>query len=94
MKWWLRRRKRAQTEPDPASQDRIAILEHELLGVQHEPGTAAARAVAIAKPVDPGQCPHDDVINITEIQHLRQVGMCAACGADMVENDDGDWERP
>ncbi|WP_448334027.1 hypothetical protein [Streptomyces sp. DSM 41534] len=94
MKWWPRRQKRAPAEPERADQDRIAVLEHDLLGVQPEPGTPAARAVALAKPVDPAQCPHDDVIDITEIQHTRPVGMCERCGADMIQNDDGDWERP
>jgi hypothetical protein len=89
----------SRTPPKPqapanANPDRIAVLEHELLGIQPEPGTPAARAVALAKPVDPAQCPHDHVIDVTQIQHTRPIGMCEHCGAEMVGTDEGHWEQP
>lgn len=77
--------------PDP---DRIAVLENELLGIAPEPGTRAARAVALAKPVDQEACPHDDVIETTELGQARATGICGPCGAAMVATDSGDWERP
>lgn len=76
------------------SPDRIAVLEHELLGVTPEPGTPAARAVALAKPVDQNACPHEDVIETTELGQARVTGLCGRCGAGMVADDAGDWERP
>jgi hypothetical protein len=81
----------AQEHPDP---DRIAVLEHELLGITPEPGTRAARAVALATPVDQEACPHDDIIDISEMGTTRRTGLCGPCGASMVANDEGDWERP
>jgi hypothetical protein len=97
-------------KPDAASSPRadplrIAVLEHDLLGVQPEPGTAAAFAVnlaasgkrlreAMAKPVDPDACPHEDVAETTMLSQTRRAGICCKCGAEMVEDDAGDWVRP
>lgn len=81
----------AVEHPNP---DRIAVLEHDLLGIRPEPGTRQACAVALAKPADPAKCPHDHIIDVTRIQHTRPIGMCERCGADMVQNDDGTWEQP
>lgn len=84
-----------QPEPVPRSDpDRIAVLEHDLLGIQPEPGTPAARAVALAKPVYQTACPHDDVIETTELGQARPTGMCGRCGAVMVATDTGEWELP
>jgi len=77
--------------PNP---DRIAVLEHGLLGIQPEPGTPAARAVALAKPVDQAACPHDDVIETAEMGQARPTGLCERCGACLVSTDAGDWELP
>lgn len=77
--------------PDP---DRIAVLEHELLGIHPEPGTPAARAVALAKPVDQTACPHEDVIETTELGQARPTGLCGHCGAHMVADDAEEWQRP
>lgn len=92
---------RRSRTPDPAparrerpNPDYIAVLEHDLLGIVPEPGTPAARAVALAKPVDRTTCPHEDVIDVTQLGQARPTGMCQRCGADMVESDEGDWERP
>jgi hypothetical protein len=78
-------------KPDP---DRIAVLEHDLLGIQPEPGTPAARAVALSKPVDQATCPHDDVVEVAELAQARATGLCTACGASMVADDNGNWQRP
>jgi hypothetical protein len=77
--------------PDP---DRIAVLEHDLLGIQPEPGTPAARAVALVKPIDQDTCPHDDVIEVTGLGQARPTGLCGRCGAGMVATDIGEWQRP
>ena len=70
--------------PDP---NRIAVLENKLLGIDPEPGTPEARAVALAKPVDQNTCPHDNVVETPEYGQARSTGICARCGAGMVEND-------
>ena len=95
---WRKLRRRSTPEPPPpqprANPNRIAVLEHDLLGIIPEPGTPAARAVALAKPVDQDACPHDEVIETPEMGQARNIGLCRRCGADMVETDDGYWERP
>lgn len=77
-----------------ADPDRIAVLEHDLLGIHPEPGTPAARAVALAKPIDQTACPHDDVIKTTGMGQARPTGLCGHCGAGMVADDAGEWQRP
>lgn len=85
----------AEQPPNPRPDlDRIAVLEHELLDIAPEPGTRAARAIALAKPVDQAACPHDAVIETAELGQARATGICGRCGADMVATDEGDWARP
>ncbi|MEV8248126.1 hypothetical protein AB0R01_30785 [Streptomyces rochei] len=86
-----RRQEQPAQRPDP---NRIAVLEHDLLGITPEPGTPAAHAVAKAKPVDQHACPHDDVIELAEMGQARPTGLCERCGAGMVADDHGDWHRP
>lgn len=89
--------RRPAPRPEPQQRvnpDRIAVLEHDLLGIIPEPGTPAARAVALAKPIDQDACPHEDVIDVTELGMARPTGLCGMCGADMVADDDGEWMRP
>lgn len=91
----LRQRPPQPERPTPrANPDRIAVLEHEVLGITPKPGTPAARAVALSKPVDQDRCPHDDVIETPEFGQPRPTGICRLCGAGMVATDEGDWERP
>jgi hypothetical protein len=91
----LRRPTPEPPQPRPrANPERIAVLEHDLLGITPEPGTPAARSVALAKPVDQNTCPHDDIIETPEFGQVRTTGICRRCGAGMVETDEGDWERP
>ena len=92
MSLWPRRKQTTPAErPD---RRRIAVLESELLGVEPEPGTPEAHAVAMAKPVDQAACPHGAVIETREMGDKRSQGICAACGAQFVESDDGTWGRP
>lgn len=80
------------TEPAPRpSYTKIAVLEHQLLGISPEPGTSEAMAVEQATPIDQTKCPHDDVIDVTELGNARPQGMCERCGASMVATDDGSW---
>ena len=91
---WFRRPSAPPLPPPQPDPDRIAVLEHDLLGVIPEPGTRAARAVALSKPVDQNACPHDEVIETPEFGQPRMLGLCRLCGAGMVQNDQGEWERP
>ncbi|AKZ60743.1 exported protein of unknown function (plasmid) [Streptomyces ambofaciens ATCC 23877] len=95
---WTMHREDELDRPQPVvprvDLNRIAVLEHELLGITPEPGTPAAHAVARAQPVDPAACPHDDVIDVTEMGQARDMGLCERCGAGMVADDEGGWQRP
>ncbi|MFF9787132.1 hypothetical protein [Streptomyces nigrescens] len=85
---------REQPEPEPTpppDRTRIAVLEHQLLGVTPQPGTPEAMAVAQATPVDQAKCPHDRVIETTELGSQRDEGMCERCGVWLVADDDGTW---
>jgi hypothetical protein len=93
-RWPWRRPPVHPTPPRRSNPDRIAVLEHELLDITPEPGTRAAHAVALAKPVDQDACPHDDVIDVSEMGTTRRMGLCGPCGASMVATDEGDGERP
>lgn len=84
---------------------RIAVLEYDLLGIEPEPGTAAATAVgarlasrrlreAMARPVDRAACPHSNVVDTTRLNDTRSRGMCTRCGAPAVQGDDGSWTFP
>lgn len=91
---WGRREQPEPAEPAPRpNRARIAVLEHQLLGITPEPGTSEAMAVAQATPIDQTKCPHDDVIDVTEMGNARPQGMCERCGASMVADDDGPWRR-
>lgn len=112
MRWPLRlrpagRRGRGRGVPERARADhmRIAVLEHDLLGIQPTPGTVAAAAVnlrnaarfmqaAMAHPVDPARCPHEEVVETTQVGDARSRGLCTRCGVDAVEDDDGAWTFP
>lgn len=88
--------------PDQA---RIALLEYTELGIRPTPGTVAAAVVsahlagerlrkAMAVPVDQAACPHDDVVETTEIGQARETGLCTRCGAHAVQDDASEWEFP
>lgn len=88
--------------PDTA---RIALLEFTELGIMPPPGTMAAAVVgahllgqrireAAATPVDRAVCPHQDIVETTEIGQARETGLCARCGAHAVQGDDGRWRFP
>lgn len=88
----LRRRKAAAHQPK-ANRAKVAILEHELLNVQHESGSYEATVVEAARPLDPTDCPHDEVTDITSFDSPRPLGLCR-CGVRLVEADDGAWVKP
>lgn len=80
--------------PRRADHGRIAVLEHQLLGIEPQPGTPEAVAVALATPVDQERCPHQQAVDVTQFGQARATALCTACGADLVAGDDGGWARP
>lgn len=88
------RRQRTESPAAKASPAVIAILEHDLLGIQHEPGSDAALAVAMSRTVDQDRCPHEEVVSTQKLGDLRGHGLCCACGVDMIVSDEGFWVRP
>ncbi|WP_143685485.1 hypothetical protein [Streptomyces sp. 1222.2] len=72
---------------DRPSLARIAVLEHDLLGIQPEPGTAAALAVWTRRL---GQCwQHQPAATVGEIPIEKAV--CTQCGRRLILNDGGYW---
>lgn len=72
---------------DRPSPVRIAVLEHDLLGVQPEPGTAAALAVGTRRL---GQCwQHQPAATLGPIPVEEAV--CTQCGRPMALNEEGHW---
>jgi hypothetical protein len=71
-----------------ANPTRIAVLEHELLGIPPEPGTAAAVTVALRRA---GTCLNHDPVDVTCVDDPGPNAMCAGCGAAMVLGAQGSW---
>ncbi|MGA5604016.1 hypothetical protein ACPCUF_23770 [Streptomyces griseoincarnatus] len=87
MKFWPRRRPPAAPEPERANPTRIAVLEHDLLGIPPEPGSAAALVVALRRT---GTCVEHEPVETTTFGEARLTGLCTRCGAAMVE-EEGEW---
>ncbi|MER6832690.1 hypothetical protein ABT320_01650 [Streptomyces cellulosae] len=89
MKFWPRRRPPATPEPERANPTRIAVLEHDLLGIPPKPGSAAALAIAMRRT---GTCIDHDPVEMTGFGEARPNGLCTRCGAAMVLDDEGAWQ--
>jgi len=84
-------RRKRQPEP-PRSRPNytaIAVLEHDLLGIPPKPGTAAAFAIALRKAV--ANCTAHEPVETTTLGHPGNVGVCARCGRDMIQDAEGHW---
>lgn len=86
----MKLRRKHQSQPaERANPTRIAVLEHDLLGIQPEPGSHAALAIALRRT---GTCIRHQPVEVTSFSDPRPVGLCTGCGANMVLNDTGHWE--
>jgi hypothetical protein len=74
---------RLNPERPRANPTRIAVLEHDLLGIQPEPGTIAALAVVLRKA---GTC-----IEHKPVQAAPDSAVCTGCGRTMHLKEDGTW---
>ena len=84
---WRHRQAAPTPRPDRTA---IAVLEHDLLGIPPEPGSAVALAVALRKAFGVG-CEHRDVADITGVGDPRPVGLCTICGKRMVQDEREEW---
>jgi hypothetical protein len=82
---WFRRRPAPPPE-DRSNPTRIAVLEHDLLGIKPEPGTAAALAVALRRT---GTCITHTPVETTALSGSQPTALCTGCGANMVETGHG-----
>jgi hypothetical protein len=73
-----------------ANATRIAVLEHDLLGVSPAPGTAAAVALALRRA---GTCFEHQPVDVTtwSDEPGRQM-LCTGCGNYVLPTDDGRWQ--
>lgn len=74
-----------QLPPDPMH---IALLEYELLGIEPEPGSAAAARIASTGVSD---CEHPCPVNITTFGDPGPVAICSGCGRHLVHDARGKW---
>ncbi|MEU5596838.1 hypothetical protein [Streptomyces sp. NPDC020298] len=77
----------SETPPRP-DYTRIAVLEHDLFGIQPEPGTAAALVIGLRRA---GTCLTHQPVDTTMLGDPVHVGICARCGTSMTLNEDGHW---
>ncbi|MFF6829629.1 hypothetical protein [Streptomyces longwoodensis] len=87
MKLWPRRPEPAPTRPR-ANPTRIAVLEHDLLGIKPEPGTAAALAIGLRRL---GTCFEHQPVETTTLGDPQPTGLCTRCGAAMLLDEHGHW---
>ncbi|MGS2592106.1 hypothetical protein [Streptomyces hebeiensis] len=84
---WKRRREQPAVAPRP-NYTTIAVLEHDLFGIQPQPGTAAALAIGLRST---GTCFTHKPVETTTLGQAVTNGICSGCGRSMVLNDDGHW---
>lgn len=82
-----KRRPEAPAAPRP-NYTSIAVMEHDLLGIKPEPGTAAAAVVALRQV---GTCLTHQPVETTVLNDSARNGMCTRCGRILVLNGEGDW---
>jgi hypothetical protein len=76
-----------QTPPNRPNPITIAVLEHDLLGIQPESGTAAALSIGLRAA---GQCwQHKPAATLTA-SPVREA-VCTQCGRRMRLDDEGRW---
>lgn len=91
------RLRRSKTPPPQANSTptadpmRIAVLEHDLFGIQPQPGTAAALCVALRQA---GTCLQHDPIEVTTLDSPARQAQCSRCGTVMVDDGKGGWLIP
>lgn len=86
----LRHRPRPPSAPPPrANPTRIAILEHDLLGIPPQPGTAAAAVIALRRT---GTCIQHQPVDVGTLGDLPGTRiLCTGCGNHLVGTEDGRW---
>lgn len=87
----LRARQHHPVRPEQvarANPTRIAVLEHDLYGIQPQPGTAAALTIALRRT---GTCITHDPVETTTLGDNRANALCTGCGAHMIHGSDGTW---
>ncbi|HEY3477976.1 MAG TPA: hypothetical protein VGL02_03670 [Streptomyces sp.] len=93
------RLRRRRAEPQPAPRPRpnyttIAVLEYDELGIQPQPGTAAALVIGLRALREAATtCTTHHPIETTTFAwgRRRRSGLCARCGRDMVMDAEGEW---
>lgn len=88
------RRRRPEPQPAPPPHPNytaIAVLEHDELGIQPQPGTAAALVIALRKFA--ANCTEHQPVDTTMLGEAGRHGVCARCGCDMAQDSDGQWVK-
>ncbi|MEU8473749.1 hypothetical protein [Streptomyces hygroscopicus] len=88
MKLWPRRPATAPERPR-ANPTRIAVLEHDLLGIPPEPGSMAALTIALRRTAS---CMEHDPVDTSTVSDSHPTALCAGCGRHMVQDSEGRWQ--
>ncbi|WP_425841025.1 hypothetical protein [Streptomyces fractus] len=91
--WYRRHRHPHAQHLNNPTLNRTAVLEHDTLNIEPEPGTPAAYA-ALSHPLDHDTCPHEDATDVIPLSQNRSTGICATCHIDIIETDEGLWDHP
>ncbi|WP_262705535.1 MULTISPECIES: hypothetical protein [Streptomyces] len=89
MRLWPRRRPVPAPERPRANPTHVAVLEHDLLGVKPEPGSAAALTIALRRV---GSCFEHDPVDTSTMADPRPTGQCSRCGRHMIQDSEGHWQ--
>lgn len=90
MRIWPRRSSAPTPRPRPRpNPTRIAVLEHDLLGLKPEPGSWAAASIAMRKA---GTCFQHQPVDISAFEDgPGTVMLCTGCGNHVTPTEDGRW---
>lgn len=88
---FFRRRRTAPTSARRPDQLAIAVMEYEELGIQPEPGSAAALAIGLRAFGRTGTCAVHDPVAVTSFGDPAPNAICTRCGQHMLQDEHGDW---
>jgi hypothetical protein len=66
-------------------------MEYDELGIQPEPGSAAALAIGLRALGRAGTCITHDPIIVTSLSDPAPNATCSRCGQHMLQDEHGDW---
>lgn len=85
---WPFRRKAQPVQRERSNPLRIAVLEHDLLGIKPLPGSMAAAVVVLRQA---GTCLKHSPVEVTGLGDAGRTALCTRCGHHLVMDQHGQW---